>query len=81
MTRVLETRQLDQRFGGLHVTRGVSLQIDAGDRLALIGPNGAGKTTFVKLVSGVLAPSSGQVITAEVVGGVRAARPAALVAA
>ena len=64
MTTVLETRALDKRFGGLHVTRGVSLQLHAGDRLALIGPNGAGKTTFVNLVSGVLAPSAGQVILA-----------------
>ena len=64
MTALLETRALDKRFGGLHVTRGVSLQLNAGDRLALIGPNGAGKTTFVNLVSGVLAPSSGQVMLA-----------------
>jgi ABC-type branched-subunit amino acid transport system ATPase component len=64
MTAVLETRALDKRYGGLHVTRGVSLQLNAGDRLALIGPNGAGKTTFVNLVSGVLAPSSGQVMLA-----------------
>jgi branched-chain amino acid transport system ATP-binding protein len=64
MTAVLETRALDKHFGGLHVTRGVSLQLNAGDRLALIGPNGAGKTTFVNLVSGVLAPSAGQVLLA-----------------
>jgi ABC-type branched-subunit amino acid transport system ATPase component len=62
MTAVLATRALDKRFGGLHVTRGVSLQLNTGDRLALIGPNGAGKTTFVNLVTGVLAPSSGQVL-------------------
>ena len=64
MTARLETRALDKRFGGLHVTRHVSLQLNAGERLALIGPNGAGKTTFVNLVSGVLAPSSGQVLLA-----------------
>ena len=66
MTALLETRALDKRFGGLHVTRDVSLQLNAGERLALIGPNGAGKTTFVNLVSGVLAPSSGQVMLAGV---------------
>ena len=60
-TALLETRALDKRFGGLHVTRGVSLQLHAGDRLALIGPNGAGKTTLVNLISGVLAPTSGEV--------------------
>jgi branched-chain amino acid transport system ATP-binding protein len=58
---LLETRNLDKHFGGLHVTRDVTLRLDAGDRVALIGPNGAGKTTLVNLVSGVLPPSAGQV--------------------
>jgi len=61
MTTLLEIRALDKRFGGLHVTRAVSLALKAGERLALIGPNGAGKTTLVNLISGVLAPSGGQV--------------------
>jgi ABC-type branched-subunit amino acid transport system ATPase component len=61
MTAVLDVRSLDKHFGGLHVTRGVSLQLHPVDRLALIGPNGAGKTTLVNLVSGVLSPSAGQV--------------------
>ena len=59
---VLETRALDKRFGGLHVTRQVSLALHAGERVALIGPNGAGKTTLVHQLSGVLAPTSGQVL-------------------
>ncbi len=61
MTELLRVEQLDKHFGGLHVTRGVSLALNAGDRLALIGPNGAGKTTLVNLVSGVLAPSAGRI--------------------
>ncbi|MFL6660572.1 MAG: ABC transporter ATP-binding protein [Rhizobacter sp.] len=64
MSALLETRGLDKRFGGLHVTQGVSLALAAGERLALIGPNGAGKTTLVNLVSGVLEPSAGQVLLA-----------------
>ena len=60
-TLLLETRELDKRYGGLHVTRHVSLQLHAGDRLALIGPNGAGKTTLVNQLSGTVAPSSGSV--------------------
>ncbi|MEO8741438.1 MAG: ABC transporter ATP-binding protein, partial [Casimicrobiaceae bacterium] len=39
----------------------VSLSFAAGDRHALIGPNGAGKTTFINLLTGVLAPSAGEV--------------------
>ncbi|MBE2241670.1 MAG: ABC transporter ATP-binding protein [Burkholderiaceae bacterium] len=58
---MLSTQGLDKRFGGLHVTRAVTLQLHAGDRAALIGPNGAGKTTLVNLISGVLAPSTGSV--------------------
>lgn len=63
---LLQVRSLDKHFGGLHVTRGVDLQIGAGERVALIGPNGAGKTTLVNLISGVIAPSAGQVLLAGV---------------
>jgi branched-chain amino acid transport system ATP-binding protein len=61
MTAALEVQALDKHFGGLHVTRGVSLAMNAGDRVALIGPNGAGKTTLVNQISGVLAPSRGSI--------------------
>jgi branched-chain amino acid transport system ATP-binding protein len=61
MTEALRIENLDMCFGGLHVTRRVSLSLRPGDRLALIGPNGAGKTTLVNLISGVLAPSAGHV--------------------
>ena len=62
MTALLEIRQLNKHFGGLHVTRNVSLKLAAGERMALIGPNGAGKTTLVNQISGVFSPSSGQVL-------------------
>jgi branched-chain amino acid transport system ATP-binding protein len=61
VSTLLEVRHLDKHFGGLHVTRGVSIALAAGERLALIGPNGAGKTTLVNLISGVLRPSAGQI--------------------
>ncbi len=57
----LEALHLEKRFGGLHVTRDVSLRLMAGARHALIGPNGAGKTTFVNQLSGVLQPSGGSI--------------------
>jgi len=59
---VLETRGLAKRFGGVVATSDVSFQLERGARHALIGPNGAGKTTFVNLLTGVLAPSAGQVL-------------------
>lgn len=57
----LETRDLVKQFGGLAATNGVSLRLPEGARHALIGPNGAGKTTLVNLLTGVLAPTSGQI--------------------
>src|ERR1700694_4690411 len=62
MTFALETKTLQKRFGGLDVTRDLSLQIEAGARHALIGPNGAGKTTVINLLTGVLKPNSGRIL-------------------
>jgi ABC-type branched-subunit amino acid transport system ATPase component len=62
MTLALETRGLDKQFGGLKVTRDLSLKIAQGARHALIGPNGAGKTTVINLLTGVLKPNSGQIL-------------------
>jgi branched-chain amino acid transport system ATP-binding protein len=58
---VLETRDLNKRFGGIAATQNVNLRIAAGARHALIGPNGAGKTTLINLMTGVLPATSGQV--------------------
>jgi branched-chain amino acid transport system ATP-binding protein len=62
MTTALETRGLQKHFGGLHVTRELSLQIAQGARHALIGPNGAGKTTVINLLTGVLKPNDGRIL-------------------
>jgi branched-chain amino acid transport system ATP-binding protein len=62
MTLALETRGLDKQFGGLKVTRDLSLKIAQGARHALIGPNGAGKTTVINLLTGVLKPNAGQIL-------------------
>jgi branched-chain amino acid transport system ATP-binding protein len=58
---LLQTRGLSKQFGGLKVTRQISLTLGAGERVGLIGPNGAGKTTLINLVTGVLTPSAGSV--------------------
>ena len=59
---VLETRDLDKRFGGIVAANAISLSIRKGARHALIGPNGAGKTTFVNLLTGMLRPSGGEIL-------------------
>jgi ABC-type branched-subunit amino acid transport system ATPase component len=61
-TPLLETRALTRSFGALVATRQVDFRLEAGARHALIGPNGAGKTTLINLLTGVLAPTSGQVL-------------------
>jgi len=57
----LETRGLVKRFGYLAATDNVSFRLEQGARQALIGPNGAGKTTFINLLTGIVAPSAGQI--------------------
>ena len=61
-TTALETRGLDKSFGGLRVTRDLSLKVERGARHALIGPNGAGKTTVINLLTGVLRPNGGRIL-------------------
>ncbi|MCP9627161.1 ABC transporter ATP-binding protein [Rhodopseudomonas palustris] len=62
MSYALQTIGLDKHFGGLHVTRDLSLNIAPGARHALIGPNGAGKTTVINQLTGVLKPNSGRIL-------------------
>ena len=62
MTALLETRGLGRAFGALHAVSGVGLTVAPGELRAVIGPNGAGKTTLFHLISGVLPPTSGQVL-------------------
>lgn len=58
---LLEVRNLTKRFGGLTAVNSVSFQVREKQIKGLIGPNGAGKTTLFNLVSGVLAPTAGEI--------------------
>ena len=58
---VLETRHLGIRFGGLKAVDDVNIQIKKNQIYGLIGPNGAGKTTVFNLVTGVYAPTEGEI--------------------
>jgi branched-chain amino acid transport system ATP-binding protein len=57
----LELIDLNKSFGGLLVTRNVSLAVKSGERRLIIGPNGAGKTTLFNQISGDQQPNSGTV--------------------
>ncbi len=58
---LLRAEALSRTFGGVHAVDDVSFVVERGERCAIIGPNGAGKTTLFNLLSGELAPSSGQI--------------------
>lgn len=57
----IELRDLRKNFGKTEIIRGTSLAVARGERVAIIGPNGAGKSTLFNLISGRLAPTSGEV--------------------
>jgi branched-chain amino acid transport system ATP-binding protein len=58
---VLELRDVHTCYGNIHALRGVSLEVRAGEIVALIGANGAGKTTTLKTIVGLLRPLRGSV--------------------
>jgi ABC-2 type transport system ATP-binding protein len=56
---LVEIEGLSKRYGGFDAVAGISLKVGAGELFALLGPNGAGKTTTIRMLMGILQPSSG----------------------
>lgn len=59
---ILEAKYLTRSFGGLVAVNKVSFAVNNNEIFGLIGPNGAGKTTLFNLITGLIQPSSGQLI-------------------
>lgn len=60
MTLAVETNNLRKEFGDNIAVRGLTLQVQQGEVFGFLGPNGAGKTTSIKMLLGLVSPTSGQ---------------------
>jgi heme exporter protein A len=58
----IEVKNLVKTFSEFYALRGISLQIATGECLSIFGPNGAGKTTFLRILSAISRPSSGEIL-------------------
>ena len=62
MDALVTTRNLSRTFGERRAVKGVSLSLRPGDVLGFLGPNGAGKSTTLRMLSGALAPTGGELL-------------------
>jgi branched-chain amino acid transport system ATP-binding protein len=59
---MLHIKNLNTKYGPIHVLKNVSLHVDQGEIVSIIGANGAGKTTLLVTISGLITPVSGQIV-------------------
>ncbi|RWK55200.1 MAG: sugar ABC transporter ATP-binding protein [Mesorhizobium sp.] len=60
--RLIELRDISKSYGQVYALGGVNLSVDRGEVVGLIGDNGAGKSTLIKILSGVVKPTSGEIL-------------------
>src|SRR5205085_7189741 len=61
MTLAIETHQLSRYFGDFCAVDALELRVERGTFYGFLGPNGAGKSTTIKMLTGLLAPSAGEI--------------------
>ncbi len=59
---MIQLIELGKRFGNLVAVDGINLKVDSGEAFGFLGPNGAGKTTTIKMMAGLIKPTSGKVV-------------------
>jgi simple sugar transport system ATP-binding protein len=59
---IIELRNITKSYGSVYALGGVSLHVDPGEVVGLIGDNGAGKSTLIKILAGVIKPTSGDIL-------------------
>ncbi|MDM8312814.1 amino acid/amide ABC transporter ATP-binding protein 2, HAAT family [Clostridium cadaveris] len=59
---MLELKDVNVHYGAIHALQGININVNQGEIVTLIGANGAGKSTTLKAISGVLKPTSGEIL-------------------
>jgi len=62
MNSILECKNLNKKYGAVTALSNVNLTLQPGRIVGLLGPNGSGKTTLIKLINGILTPTSGDIL-------------------
>ena len=60
--RIVELRDIKKSYGSVYALGGVTMHVEEGEVVGLIGDNGAGKSTLIKILSGVVRPTSGEIV-------------------
>ncbi len=67
---VIDAKHITKEYGGRSIIRDLTLRVTRGDRIGIVGRNGAGKTTLLRMLTGELAPDSGEVKLSKTLDGI-----------